>query len=283
MRRSILRGLSGLALCLLPLVAAAADLAFVRDDTEVRRLDGAALRAECGEQIVSIDDPYYESRRSYRACPLRAVLEEGFGVTLETLGDRDVVFHALDGYTRPTTAKRLAESGGWLAFGDTSVPEGFAPMGPKGLDPGPFYVVWSGETQHDPHVYPWPYQLASIELADLSRRWTHITPAGMPKDAPAWKGYDVFRNDCIACHAINGEGGTVGPDLNVPQSIVEYRPTEQLKQYIRNPATFRYGAMPSHEYLTPADLDGLIAYFQAMRDRKHDPRAKPKHEPGSGG
>ena len=32
--------------------------------------------------------------------------------------------------------------------------------------------------------------------------------------------------------------------------------------------------MPSHEYLTPADLDGLLAYFQAMRDRKHDP----KHE-----
>jgi mono/diheme cytochrome c family protein len=281
MRRVILRGLSGLLLCLLPLAAMAADLDFVRDDSEVRKIDGATLRADCGEQIVSVDDPYYEAHRSYRACPLRAVLEEGFGAKLDALGDRDVVFKALDGYARPTTVKRLMENGGWLAFGETSQPEGFPPMGAKGIDPGPFYVVWTGADQRDPHVYPWPYQLASIELVDLSRRWTHITPAGLPKDAPAWKGYDVFRNDCIACHSINGEGGTVGPDLNVPQSIVEYRPTEQLKQYIKNPATFRYGGMPSHEYLTPADLDGLIAYFTAMRDRKHDPRTKAAS--GSGG
>jgi cytochrome c1 len=46
---------------------------------------------------------------------------------------------------------------------------------------------------------------------------------------------------------------------------------EQVKAYIRNPATFRYGAMPSHEHLTSDDLDALIAYFQAMKDRKHDP------------
>jgi hypothetical protein len=33
--------------------------------------------------------------------------------------------------------------------------------------------------------------------------------------------------------------------------------------------------MPSNDYLTPADLDALVAYFRAMRDRKHDPRRKP--------
>ena len=72
-------------------------------------------------------------------------------------------------------------------------------------------------------------------------------------------------------HAINGEGGKVGPDLNIPQSIVEYRPIEQVKAYIRNPAVFRYGNMPSHEYLSPQDLDALIAYFQVMKTQKHDP------------
>src|SRR4029077_21268172 len=114
---------------------------------------------------------------------------------------------------------------------------------------------------------------------------------GLPPDAPAWKGYTIFRSECIACHAINGEGGTIGPELNVPQSIVEYRPEEQLKAYIRKPETFRYTSMPSHEHLTPADLDAVIAYFRAMRDRKHDPkaasrtgapwaRASPSPEPG---
>jgi len=75
----------------------------------------------------------------------------------------------------------------------------------------------------------------------------------------------------MACHAINGEGGTVGPDLNVPQSIVEYRPVPQIKAYVRDPATFRYGNMPAHPDLSGADLDALVAYFRAMKDRKHDP------------
>jgi hypothetical protein len=39
--------------------------------------------------------------------------------------------------------------------------------------------------------------------------------------------------------------------------------------------TFRYGNMPSHEHLTPADLDALVAYFTAMKDRKHDTGAQP--------
>jgi len=43
---------------------------------------------------------------------------------------------------------------------------------------------------------------------------------------------------------MNREGGRVGPELNVPQSIVEYRPEAQIKAYIRNPLQFRYGHMP---------------------------------------
>ena len=71
---------------------------------------------------------------------------------------------------------------------------------------------------------------------------------------------------------MNREGGRVGPELNVPQNILEYRPEPQVRAYIRDPATFRYGNMPPHPDLTDAQMDALIAYLGAMKDRKHDPK-----------
>ncbi len=262
-----------LVLALPVLVHASATLRFLRDDTEVGKIDLEALRRDCDGHTVSLDDPYYDARHRYRACPLAEVLERGFGEPVASLAGKDVLFRALDGYVKPTTGTRLAEAGGWLAFADADRTDGFAPLGRKAVDPGPFYVVWSEPHQRDTHAYPWPYQLAAIEVTDVTKRFPHTVPPAGARESPAWAGFGIFRTECIACHSINGEGGKVGPDLNIPQSIVEYRKPEQLKAYIRNPAVFRYGGMPSHEHLSAADLDALIAYFEAMKTAKHDPGA----------
>jgi mono/diheme cytochrome c family protein len=253
-------------------------LTFLRNGTEVKRLDRAALERACQVTTVTIDDPYYGRVKRFRACPLAEVLALGFGPLDDAQAEEglDGFFRARDGYVKPATVARMREPGGYLAFADAErmrgADPGWEPIDRRQVDPGPYYVVWQKPEQRDPHRYPWPYQLTTIELASYAAKYPQTAPAGLPSDAPAWAGFAIFRSECIACHAINGDGGTIGPELNVPQSIVEYRPAEQVKEYIRDPQRFRYTSMPSHEHLRPADLDALIAYFQAMRDRKHDPK-----------
>jgi mono/diheme cytochrome c family protein len=242
----------------------------------VKRIELATLMAGCPITTITVDDPQYEARKRYRACPFADVLALGFGTPASTLAGTDVFLRASDGYDKVTEGNRLAEDGAYLAFGDADLADGdhmrFAPIGPRAADPGPLYLVWTKPSQRDVNRYPWPYALAEIEVADFVKTYPHAIPKVARSD-PAWHGFEVFRGQCIACHSINREGGKVGPDLNVPKSVVEYRPVDQIKQYIRNPAFFRYGNMPAHPDLTSADLDGLVAYFRTMKGQKHDPGA----------
>ena len=267
------------ALLLFALVATSAraddaTLRFERDGKVVRELSLPALRAACHEARIEVDDPYYRHRKAFLACPLGEVLAAGFGAGLGPAdADANFFLRARDGYTKPASGARLAEAGGYLAFEDLSNPQGkgWEPIDRQQADPAPFYLVWTGASQQDAHGYPWPYQLAVIERAPFERVFPHTEPTGEPEGSPAWVGFAVFRGECISCHAINGEGGRIGPDLNVPRSIVEYRPVEQVKAYIRDPQTFRYSNMPPHRHLSEVQLDGLVAYFRAMSQRKSDP------------
>jgi mono/diheme cytochrome c family protein len=257
-----------------PDAAARADLSFVRDGRPARTLSRDELEAAIGAEQWTAYDPYYNKPKTFRALPLSAVLEKGFGEPAAALSRYDYVLRARDGYTVPLAGAKLLEKGGYLAVADVEVP-GWEPIGQGRADPAPFYLVWREPQQQSLDTHPRPWQLAAIEIAPFEETFPHTVPAGVLADAPAMHGFRIFRDECIACHAINREGGRVGPDLNVPQSIVEYRPEPQIRAYILDPRTFRYSTMPAHPGFGPTELDALVAYFRAMKDRKHDPEAQP--------
>lgn len=250
-----------------------ASLAFVRDGKAVRDVPLGDLLRDVKEETFTAYDPYYGHEKTFRALPLADVVRRGFAGVDAPLPDQQYVLRARDGYTVPMPGAKVFEAGAYLAFADEA-PPGWEPIGPRRADPGPFYLVWRGAGQQDLESYPRPWQLASIEIARFEDLFPHTVPEGLAEGSPAMRGFAIFRENCIHCHAVNREGGRVGPDLNVPKSIIEYRPVEQIQAYIRDPMSFRYGTMPAHPSLKQGDLDDLIAYFGAMKDRKHDPSAK---------
>jgi len=244
-------------------------LRFVREGNSIDVPKDELARA-CGPTVVQVDDPYYAGPKRFRACALEDVLARGFGAA-DAVAGGDVLLRAADGYTRAVSGDQLLLGGAFLAFSDADRAEGFAPIDRRQVDPAPFYLVWRGVGRNDTSAWPWPYQLAAIEIVPFERRFPHTVPEGASPGSLPRRGYALFRDECSACHAINGEGGKVGPDLNVPRNITTYRPAAQLRAFIRRPQSFRYTSMPSHEHLSADDLDALLAYLRYMATRQYDP------------
>jgi mono/diheme cytochrome c family protein len=242
---------------------------------KTRSVERTELARLCGVRRITIEDPYYGRRKEFLACPLRDALKQGFGIADADLAKLDVIFRASDGYAKPSTGAVVSEDGGWLAFSDadrgTVESPKWDPIDRKQVDPAPFYVVWEKEPQRDTHRYPWPYQLVQIELTSVAQAYPLVVPTEAATGSPELAGFTIFKTECISCHAMNGQGGKIGPDLNVPRSIVEYRPEDQIREYIRDPLAFRYTSMPAHKHLGDAQLDALVAYFRSMSRHKHDP------------
>ncbi len=274
---SLLVGLAILATASLAAepLAGEARLRFVRDGALVAAPGVAALRAACSERTLEVGtDPYYGVAKRFRVCPLREVLALGFG-DAEALAEEGFLLRALDGYTRSAEGSQLLDPGAHLAFADADRlargEAGFDPIDRRQVDPAPFYLVWERPEQWDAHAWPWPYQLATIEVASFADRHPHTVPSGAEPGSAEARGYGLFQRECAHCHAINGEGGKVGPELNVPRNILEYRSEPQLRAFIRDPQSFRYTSMPAHGHLSEADLDALLAYLRQMGSQKHDP------------
>ncbi len=244
-----------------------ASLEFVDEGKRVRTLSLAELLRAIPPETFTAYDPYYGRPKTFRALPFAAVLKLGFGAEP---GDRELVLRAKDGYTVPLRPPLSREPGAYLAFEDVDAPA-WEPIGPQRANPAPFYLVWREPGQQDLETHPRPWQLASISIARFEVTFPHTVPSGEAPGSLAVVGFGLFRERCVRCHAINREGGRVGPDLNVPKNVLEYRTEAEVKAYVRNPLALRYGNMPPHPDLREADLDALVGYLSAMKSRKFDP------------
>jgi mono/diheme cytochrome c family protein len=90
---------------------------------------------------------------------------------------------------------------------------------------------------------------------------------GDPPSSPAsvQKGKDLFDTlGCMGCHTVNGQGGTVGPNLSHEGD--QGRSRQWLETQIRHPRTYDpQTLMPSYDNLSDEQVSSLVDYLLSLR------------------
>ncbi|MQM29954.1 MAG: hypothetical protein CRU78_05160 [Candidatus Accumulibacter phosphatis] len=180
----------------------------------------------------------------------------------------DLVFHCLDGYQSSTAAANVAKLDLRLAYGEDGIPGQWSliPTGKTMTNPAPFIVV-SANTS-DAKVFSWPFQMNRIEAVSFASKFPLLLPTGVSANSEVARGFTIFREQCLKCHSVNLQGGEVGPELNIPKNITEYRSTSFLRQWLHDPNQFRARARMPPTELTPVEIDEVIAYLRHMARHK---------------
>ena len=209
------------------------------------RVVGANLaeRTE-GRITVAVHEPYEQREVRFEAFPALALFDEMFGPTWRTADE--LLFTCADGYRATVPVSRFLAHEAYVAIAREGA--SFAIDKPVGdeverTELTPAYLIW--ENQRDALIrsegdWGWPYQIVVVSMvsaAEGNGRMAPLPDAG----EPAQRGFAVFRRYCSRCHAINGQGGELGPELNYPASVTEYLEPTWLRRWIDAPLTVRHG------------------------------------------
>ncbi|MBV69961.1 MAG: hypothetical protein CMH52_01305 [Myxococcales bacterium] len=214
-----------------------------------------------------ISDPFYKrAKATFEGYELNAIL--ALSPKYKTLDPtrHSLRFVCLDGYKTTFSLDSIRGARGVLATrvqGDTPVPWPVKARGKQKQTAGPYYLVWDAETYDEKR--PWPYQLTQIEFISnesVDRRLgTHLKNLDRAGEA-------LFRTYCLACHSVNLQGGQLGPELNVPKNITEYRSHDYLLAFIKKPQDFRAGSVMPPSPLKEDEIKSVIVYLGQLKDAK---------------
>lgn len=255
-------------------------LKFLRHTQATGELRLSELREMPAARTIRVFEPYEEREVAFHAVPLPDVLDAAYSSSWRE--EEELLFTCLDGYQPGIPVARVLAHSAWLAFGRADQDD-FAvwkhESGRRQWIPlAPLYLVWenlSNAQLRDDGDYGWPYQLTAIDLVRTRDRFPNmLPPEGASRRAQA--GFREFRAHCSRCHRINGDGGTIGQELNDPVSPLDYRDSDWLARWISDPRAVNPETRMPPLNLALADRERVIRdileYLETMAAARPEPR-----------
>ena len=218
--------------------------------------------------VIIANDPVYHKEKKYKAVSASHLIQNEIDLTKFDPKNTKIVFECVDGYKPEMPLQLFLKANPYLAFEDVDAPKGkkWEAIIKDGneMNAEPFYIVYPSVSEKDSR-YKWPYNLVKIYLEPLNKSTIELYPL---KNRKLQSGYNLFKNQCLTCHSINGIGGTMGPELNYPKSVTEYWKENELVDYIVNPASFRNKVKMPTLGITKQQSQEIVDYLKYMSENK---------------
>jgi hypothetical protein len=116
------------------------------------------LRQHITEATLKVFNPVYQKEMTYKGFWLDEILK----LEKVKVGDRDIVFHASDGYTTALAAGELGRRRWLLAYGEANGSWTPLPNRKTVVSPAPWYLV--GTSSESFKSFEWPFQLTAVTV-----------------------------------------------------------------------------------------------------------------------
>src|SRR6478609_9046008 len=232
-------------------------------------LESLQAKNELGKDTVVtvINDPVYHKTKKYQAVNALDLLKNEIDLSKVDIKNTLIVFECIDGYKPEMPLELFLKTKAFLAFKDVDAPEGFnwekILKDGNEMNADPFYLVYTSIPANN-EEYKWPYNVIKFHLVAKNKNAV-LEPKNNEK---ASKGFVLFQKYCTTCHAINGIGGEMGPELNYPKSVTEYWKETELVDYIVNPASFRNKVKMPTLGITKQQSQEIVDYLKYMSEKK---------------
>jgi len=113
------------------------------------------------------------------------------------------------------------------------------------------------------------FKVVAVSEAEFNQ-WVSKMTAPKTVSADAAKGEQVFKDNCLSCHAVNAAGAGLGPNLNGFANRTRIagflaHDDEKLKEWIKDPQSVKPGSKMPAVKLDETQLNDVVKYLNSLK------------------